>query len=332
MTFGVFAANANAVSPSGCAAYTYALRGFLPYLRAPWYQFSEQQIDDPDVNGGTNPAFPFLTGHGGAFQVAPFGFLGVRTDQSVLFLSPSLPPQIPQLKLRNFYYAGAAFSAFMNATHTALTRIPPVESLNDTFAGEKIPFIVGAPGNETSQTRYTIGVNETVVVPNRLYWQNLTHPGNILQCLPITTPDAYVPGQLPSSANDGAAATSWQPATEDSARLVINTTGVPPRKVGGLFFDFGTRPVTNASVWFFNKTSTGLKVGTQVEVDGLGPNLPPVGSSTVVPVVDNTTTMVLDPSLNIWTGDWVELTIEGCSGCDTSDGALGGTIAEFVVY
>src|SRR3546814_19919133 len=69
MSFAAFAAAANEVSPSGCAAYTYTLKGFLPYLRGPWYQFSEQQIDDPTINGGTNPAFPFLTGHGGAMQI-----------------------------------------------------------------------------------------------------------------------------------------------------------------------------------------------------------------------------------------------------------------------
>lgn len=80
MTFSVFAADANRLSPSGCAAYTYALRAFLPYLRAPWYQFSEQSVDNPNLNGGTNPAFPFLTGHGGASQVGPFAFLGIRTD------------------------------------------------------------------------------------------------------------------------------------------------------------------------------------------------------------------------------------------------------------
>jgi hypothetical protein len=51
MTYSVFAIDANALSPSGCAAYTYALNSFLPYLRAPWYQFSEQAVDDPAKNG-----------------------------------------------------------------------------------------------------------------------------------------------------------------------------------------------------------------------------------------------------------------------------------------
>lgn len=55
MTYSIFAIDANTLSPSGCAAYTYTLNGFLPYLRAPWYQFSEQATDDPYTNGEPLP-------------------------------------------------------------------------------------------------------------------------------------------------------------------------------------------------------------------------------------------------------------------------------------
>ena len=81
MTYSVFAVDANALSPSGCSAYTYTLNGFLPYLRAPWYQFSEQAVDDTALNGDTNPAFPFLTGHGGANQGKP-NVLGSKLSYS----------------------------------------------------------------------------------------------------------------------------------------------------------------------------------------------------------------------------------------------------------
>lgn len=248
----------------------------------------------------------------------------------MLFISPSLPPQIAHLKLRTFYYAGAAFTAVMNSTHTSLTRINPPETLNDTYAGQKMPFVVGLPNNSTGQAAYSIGLNETVVVPNRLYWQRQTYAGNVLQCLPITTSDAYVAGQLPASANDGAAATSWQPATNESASILIDTTGIPPRRVSGLHFDFGTRPVANAQVRFYN--GTGSSAGTVLVVEDLGPTAAAQGPATVVPVVDNTTDVVLDAAQDVWTGDWVLLTVEGCAGCDASAGPVGGTIAEFVVY
>lgn len=56
------------LSPIGCASYTYFLQGIQPYSRAPFYQFSEQQTDEWADNGGTNPAFTFLTGAGGYLQ------------------------------------------------------------------------------------------------------------------------------------------------------------------------------------------------------------------------------------------------------------------------
>ncbi|UNI19507.1 Alpha,alpha-trehalase [Purpureocillium takamizusanense] len=343
MTFSAFAAAANEVSPSGCAAYTYTLKGFLPYLRGPWYQFSEQQIDDPTINGGTNPAFPFLTGHGGAMQVAPFAFLGLRTDQDVLHVAPSLPPQLPHLRLRRFFFAGAAFDAVLNTTHTKLTRVPipagdaNAGTLNGTrYADKAMPFIAGTPGNDTGNEQYTISVNQTVVVPNRLYWQKATREGNLLQCLPVTSPDAYVAGQLPESATDGAAATAWQPKDGNtSASIWVNTTGVPPQKVRGLWFDFGARPVANLSVWFYNETAGEERVdaGPVVSYDAVSPNRQQAGPETVLPVKGNTTSIALAEALDVWTGEWVKLTVQGCAGCDESEGAgTGGTVAEFVVY
>ncbi|KAF2712049.1 glycoside hydrolase family 65 protein [Pleomassaria siparia CBS 279.74] len=73
MTYGAFSIVANGISPSGCSSYTYNLYSTQPYVRNPWFQFSEQLNDDFTSNGGTNPAFPFLTGMGGANRVAIFG-------------------------------------------------------------------------------------------------------------------------------------------------------------------------------------------------------------------------------------------------------------------
>ncbi|KAL8962737.1 MAG: hypothetical protein Q9183_005109, partial [Haloplaca sp. 2 TL-2023] len=76
MTYAIFSIVASEVVPSGCSSYTYQQYSEHPYARAPWFQFSEQLTDDFDTNGGTHPAFPFLTGHGGANQVTLFGYLG----------------------------------------------------------------------------------------------------------------------------------------------------------------------------------------------------------------------------------------------------------------
>jgi hypothetical protein len=331
MTFGVYAAVANAISPSGCAAYTYTLKALLPYLRGPWYQFSEQSVDDITLNGDAHPAFPFLTGHGGANQIAPFGFLGIRTDQSDLFIYPSLPLQIPHLKLRNFYFAGAEFSAVINQTHTSLTRIPPVEKLNNTYATQSMRFVVGLPDEVSTQKSYSIGVNETVVVANNLYWQNDTFTGNLLQCLPVTSDDDYVAGQVPTGLNDGAAATAWQPSSNGSASVTVNTTSLAPHKVNGFYFDFSERPASNVTVYFWNGTDES-KAQT-VFLSEIKASEATITETEVVPVVDNTTTMVLGEvdGQEVWTGDWVKLMVGGCVGCDESTTG-GATVAEFVVY
>jgi hypothetical protein len=333
MTYSVFAVDANALSPSGCSAYTYTLNGFLPYLRAPWFQFSEQAVDDVALNGNTNPAFPFLTGHGGANQVVPFGFLGIRTDQPVLYLNPSLPPQISHVRVRTFYFAGATLSASLNMTHTTITRLATASSAGviDLYGNSTLPFSVGTPGSQT--TDYSLAVNQTVTIPNRLYWQNLTHPSNLLQCLPVTSEDAYAAGQFAQAAIDGATSTRWQPASNESASLLVNMTTVPPHPISGIFFDWGARPPKNVIVEFGNRTDGENLSGTGIVVviDGITPNLPydaaaySSSSQQVVPVTGNTTTV--DVEGGAWSGEYVKLIVEGCW---ENDGE-GATVGEFVL-
>ncbi|KUJ11837.1 glycoside hydrolase family 65 protein [Mollisia scopiformis] len=335
MTYSVFAVDANALSPSGCSAYTYTLNGFLPYLRAPFFQFSEQAIDDVTLNGNTNPAYPFLTGHGGANQVVPFGFLGIRTDQPMLYINPSLPPQIPYIKIRTFHYAGAALQATMNSTHTNLTRISST-SLTDLYQNTTLPLTVGTPNSPSSQnTNYTLSTNQTLTIPNRLYWQTLTHANNLLQCQPVTSPDAYAAGQFPTAAIDGATATRWQPASNASASLLVNTTSITPSLVSGLYFDWGARPPRSATVYLGNSTTvngenlTGEEI--IIQVGGIAPSLPFVAAEAeasaqeVQPVVGNSTTVAVEGGA--WSGGYVRLVVEGC----WEEDGEGATVGEFVV-
>jgi hypothetical protein len=335
MTYSVFAVDANALSPSGCSAFTYTLNGFLPYLRAPWFQFSEQAVDDVALNGNTNPAFPFLTGHGGANQVVPFGFLGIRTDQPVLYINPSLPPQISNVKIRTFYYAGATISATMNSTHTTLTRLATPDSADviDLYANTTLPITVGTPNSPGSQTTdYNLAINQTLTIPNRLYWQTLTHASNLVQCLPVTSSDAYAPGQFPEAAIDGATSTRWQPATNESASLLVNMTTVPAHPISGLFFDWGARPPKNITVYTGNTTNTAGLTGNEVFIQvGIIPSLPydaeaaAASTQQVEPVQGNTTTVAVEGGA--WSGEYVQLVIEGC----WEEDGEGATVGEFVL-
>jgi hypothetical protein len=336
MTYSVFAVDANGLSPSGCSAYTYTLNGFIPYLRAPWFQFSEQQVDDFNTNGGTNPAFPFLTGHGGANQVVPFGYLGIRTDQPELYINPSLPPQIPNVKVRTFYFGGATLSASMNSTHTLLTRNVTSSSVSliDKWGNRTLPLIVGTPNAASSQNiNYSLAIGETLTIPNRLYWRNVTYANNLIQCLPITTEDAYVPGQFPIAALDGASATSWQPASNETASILVNMTSIPPSPVSGLYFDWGIRPPKNVSVYIGNMTDGETIFGNEIviTVDGVEPSLPfdavaaAMSDQNVTPVVGNSTTVAV--AGGAWSGDYVRLVVEGC----WEEDGEGATVGEFAL-
>lgn len=269
MTYAIFSIVANQVSPSGCSAYTYSVYSHHPYVRAPWFQFSEQLVDEFSVTG-YHPAFPFLTGHGGANQVVLFGYLGLRLlpTSPALHINPSLPPQVPQIRYRTFYWQGWPIQAISNQTHTTLTRSSSGlnasgTSPNTTYADSPIPVIVGPPGSSSNTSTYSLPANGTLTIPNRQYAENKTTPGNVLQCqAPVsstnTAQDDFVPGQFPEAAIDGATSTKWQPKyANKTASLTVRIPAADQGKqVLGVRFDWGQAPAFNYSVSFSNSTSS----------------------------------------------------------------------------
>jgi hypothetical protein len=257
MTYAIFSIVANEVSPSGCSAYTYAQYSYDPYLRGPFHQLSEQLLDDFTANGGTHPAFPFLTGHGGANQVVLYGYLGLRLlPDRIIHIDPNLPPQIPQVRYRTFYWRGWPISAASNYTHTTISRatsIAPLSTADQQYRNQSISVQVG-PG--TNGTLYQLPVNGSVVtVPNRQIGSVNTVAGNIAQCRPVQSWDNYQPGQYPISVVDGAASTKWEP--EFAANLSSVTVSIPQADdaspmITGFYFDWAQAPPVNASVVFHN--------------------------------------------------------------------------------
>lgn len=94
MTYSIFSIDSAQLSTQGCESYTYLLQSSEPYVRGPFAQFSEQTTDVYADNGGTNPAYTFLTGHGGYLQVWTHGYTGYRPRSECFYLDPSLPPQL----------------------------------------------------------------------------------------------------------------------------------------------------------------------------------------------------------------------------------------------
>lgn len=256
MTWAIFSIVANEVSPSGCSAYTYGQYSYLPYARPPFFQMSEQLVDNATLNGGTHPAFPFLTGHGGANQVALFGYLGLRLmPDNILHVDPNLPIQIPYLKYRTFYWRGWPINAWSNYTHTTISRAvdtPPLNTADQRFANTTITV---QSGSEANMTTYRLPAYGPIVLPNRQVSSINSINGNLAQCQPVQSTDAYEPGQFPISVVDGATSTKWQPALAVNLSAVTVSLGKEAGSmVTGFYFDWAQAPPVNVTVLFHNQT------------------------------------------------------------------------------
>ncbi|KAH6678661.1 glycosyl hydrolase family 65 central catalytic domain-containing protein [Halenospora varia] len=160
-------------------AFDLDLGSRVPNWRGPWYQLSEQSDDDSNANGGVNPAFPFLTGHGGNAQIVPFGYLGLKLLEGKFTIRPRLPEEIEHLGIQEFWYGGNRMEAWMNETHTMLTRRGGAEEegMRDRYQGGPMPVVVQRINEDTdtiTETEYSVGVNETIVVGNDIRTSSTT--------------------------------------------------------------------------------------------------------------------------------------------------------------
>jgi trehalose/maltose hydrolase-like predicted phosphorylase len=327
MTYAIFSIIANQISPSGCSAYTYEQYGTHPYVRGPWFQFSEQMVDNWNENGGTHPAFPFLTGHGGALQVVLFGYLGLRLVPDFnLHVDPNLPPQIPQIRYRTFYWYGIPIQAFSNQTHTVLTRNDSVTLAegafpNATFVNAAIPVVVGPVGSPPLST-YQLSPNSSITITNRQIGRIPTTQDNVAQCLPVSSPDDFLPGQFPLAAVDGATSTKWQPVYANKTSSVTVTLPQGYR-VRSFDFNWGQAPPYNYSVLFHNNSLTNPSAaslptgsGVQVVANNQRVNITDVYNVTelnaIEAVQDNITTFAIPQSAGeVYTSRYATLRIWG---------------------
>ena len=329
MTFSTFSIVASQVAIEGCAGYTYQQYSEQPYARAPWFQFSEQLVDDYMANGGTHPAFPFLTGHGGANQVTVFGYLGLNLlPDFILHVNPSLPPQIPNLKYRTIYWQGWPISATSNQTHTTLTRLSqPYMTANLTYASTSIPVLVGSD----NPTMYQLPPNGSITLINRAISNATQVAGNIAQCRPVASPDGFQPGQFPLSAVDGTASTKWQPQQANISQSISVFLGSGVfQPVTGFFFDWAQNAPTNISVHFHNTSVLDANALTVLELSNIVISDPYNATQVniITPYMSNTTNVTLE--VPKYSGEYATLSIQGNQG-DPSTNATGASVAEWAI-
>lgn len=334
---------------SGCAFWTFLLKSFLLYVRAPWYQFSELQSGDPKANvgssplhdteprsftGGTGPAFPFITGHEELLQVMTAGFLGMRATDVILVLNPSLPLQLAHFKAPVQFFNGAVVECRMNRTHTTIIRRDASKFdgiVPDQYGDGAMPITVGRSADDPDGYKIQLKIGETAVIPNRQYSHELTTPGNILQCKPSSSPDAHIPGKFPFAATDGSPGTSWQAESDSAASLVVDLSSAgeqPAVELDHVLLDYAKRPPKSIRVLLSNDSSFAEPPEQQQLLGQWIPvavSRPWDAASPVVPYAGNTTTVELPRG--VWSGRYARLDVEGCW---TEDGA-GATVAEFAL-
>lgn len=325
-------------SLGNCALWTFLLKYFLPFVRTPWYQFSEQQKDDPNADVGSNPLkdmdlrFPSMTGHGGLLEAMMAGLLGVHTTDINLVLSPSLPPQLEHFKAPLQFYNGAVVECRMNRTHTTVTRRNAAEFdgvAPDQYGDEAMPITVGRSADDSDGYKINLKIGETAVVANGQHGDTVTAPGNILQCKSSSSPDAHAPGQFPLAATDGYLGTSWQPETDSASSLVVDLKSAEPAtELDSILLDFATRPPKSIRVLLSNDSSFAEPPEQQQPLGQWIPveiSKPWVAESPVVRDAGNITTVELPHG--VWSGRYARLDVEGCW---AEDGA-GPTVAEFAL-
>lgn len=217
MSDAINAIDTAALGTPGCADYTFLLRSADPFIEAPFDQFSETR------DGG---AFTFTTGIGGFLQEFQYGFTGLRWNSRAVQLSPTLPPQIPGITVRDLAWHGRRFTVAIAGRVTTIT----------LDSGGPLP--VQADG----RTRVLRG-HASMVIPTRR--PDLTPTADLARCQPATASSA-VPGYPAAAAVDGSTATSWQPA---SLPATLDVRLGHSRKISAAQVTFGSTGCDSCSVW-----------------------------------------------------------------------------------
>ncbi|GAA5820821.1 hypothetical protein JCM3770_000353 [Rhodotorula araucariae] len=319
MTWGIYSIIASELSPIGCSSYTYFLRASQPYSRAPYYQFSEQQNDVWAANGGTNPAFTFLTGHGGYLQTLTHGFTGYRFRLDRLHFDPILPPQLSNYTVKGMKWHGGVFDVNVNTNETTITY--------RRGANGTVPVEIGRKNDKTGN--YTLALGESLTVPTRSTTGTLIE-GNLAQCQSTLGDDAQFhlvnstsrPGEFALAAIDGSNSTVWQPYTPDPTSMVVDLGKEQPIKAFHL--NWGNEPPQSYSIAVSNTSE--LAGASAVASGNVTLSAPYDLAQSLIVQVDlgNLTDVPLAAPV---TARYVQLTIEG----SYATKGYGGTVGEFAV-
>ncbi|MFL5863804.1 MAG: discoidin domain-containing protein [Solirubrobacteraceae bacterium] len=227
MTDAIHSIDASALNAPGCSAYTYMLRSYEPFLRAPYDQFAETRT-------GPNTGFNFLTGVGGFLQVFEYGYSGLRFTPTGIQLDPSLSPELPGITLKHLQWQGRVFTVTigLQSTDVSLT------------SGAPLPV-------QTPTGAIRVDPGHSATIPTRR--PDLQPTSDVARCQQVTA-SSYVPGDEPVAAIDGSTATPWVATTSQAMLTVqlakqtaINSVTVTRGSMAA--FSYSVETSTDGSTW-----------------------------------------------------------------------------------
>lgn len=232
MTYPVYLAASEKLSDVGCGYQTYLEQSVKPFLRFPFAQLSEQSNDDFDSNGGTHPAFPFLTGHGGVVQSFVYGLLGIRfsyqvnADDSLLRVLHVDPVYLPRFSgnytLRGFNYLGEVLDIEVDNDCKAIPLDNGCSASFTSHGRKKEPVYIYVDGRNSATGLHMLPPNSTLSVP--LFVPQMNLDGALTECSAdvISITEGTI-GDIVDSITDGDNSTYWQAVSKRKpARVVVD--------------------------------------------------------------------------------------------------------------
>ncbi|KAI5964847.1 ATH1 [Candida pseudojiufengensis] len=244
MTFSIFSVVASNLANTGCASQSYLHKAIQPYLRGPFAQFSEQNNDDYNKNGGTHPAFPFLTAHGGFLQALLQGLTGMRHTYEVndnkisriLHFDPIAVPCLGEgVRYNSIHYDNHTLSFNLTSTNFIIRNDGKINN----NANDHITISI-ADRNAKAGT-YTLKDNESLTFP--LFQPSKSFPDSISECEDATFYNITegAPGDSSFSMNDGDNTTRWQVRYNDTVgKVLIDLHSF--KNISSVVFNWGDRP------------------------------------------------------------------------------------------
>ncbi|KAL7940181.1 glycoside hydrolase family 65 protein [Trichoderma barbatum] len=319
MTWSIYAISEAQLQQKGCAAYTYLQRSSESYIRQPFYQFSETQldsqpqgVDNPAFIFGLNPAFPFLTGAGGFLQVLTHGLTGMRPNADAFYLDPMLPPQLSDgLHIRGMKWQNATFDVVIETHNTTITR-------RQTSTAGNVHAVLEVLGGNSVAKEYQLGVGESIIVPTRR--PHISHAQeDIALCRPVVSDTDWVAGNYPYAIVDGSNSTVWQPATIQNASVVIDIGKL--RKISRVMLNWGGVPPCAFSLLGGKQSGSDFEVLYHNKKVELSAPYDAQNARTIRLREGNVTFVEFDHSVQL---RFLKLTIDGSYGSN----GLGATVAE----